>query len=256
MRRLKFLGAILVLWPWLNGFVLLSSDKATLPVTMEQPGITFRWDGKAPTIKEKDKYHNGEFSSLDDQAFMTRLLADAMDIWNNVPGAFIQLSVQLSETAVVADREDKTFSIIVAESSNASSAAFAQPYIIDGTSIISDCDITIADRETEAKNLAYTIVHELGHCLGLGHAHTNYNAVMGYSRTRRDISLGADDMAGLIYLYPDPKYDVETKESVSCAVLGGRLRHQPLGLAWLLLLLPAAGAAAAGIWRSRRPSTP
>ncbi len=85
---------------------------------------------------------------------------------------------------------------------------------------INDCDININDSAVETKDLAYTLVHELGHCLGFGHNHSNYNSIMGYARTKKNLSLGNDDKSGLIYLYPDPLvFDGSTKELISCATL-------------------------------------
>jgi hypothetical protein len=236
-RNLKTLCKLLTiaaLYPATTGFVLLSSTTATLPVTPENPTITFVWNGTAPSTKEKGEYRDGAYQDLDDVEFMRQLLTDAMNIWNDVPGAFIVMA--LAEGDAELDVEDGQYSIVVEKSDQLSSAAFAKPYTEEETkSTISDCDISIADRSTEAKELAYTITHELGHCLGLGHAHTNYNAIMSYSRSRRDLSLGADDMAGLIYLYPDPAYVDGKPREIVCGSVGGEL-NGPWS-AWTLLLI-------------------
>lgn len=223
------------------GFVLLSSKKATLPVTAEAPLLTFVWDGSAPEIKGKDEFQGGAYQDLDDQAFMQQLLDTATQIWNDVPSAFVTLAVAQGDGAL--DAEDGVFSIVTEKSDNLSSAAYASPQMEeddDGdatTETIKDCDIAIADNKVEAKSLAYTILHELGHCLGLGHAHTNYNAVMSYSRESQSLRLGADDMAGLIYLYPDPNDIPDEPKEVVCGVVGhGGARHSPLNVLGMLLL--------------------
>jgi hypothetical protein len=242
MTKLLAIGA---LYPLLTGFVLLSSKKAALPATVAQPSVTFYWDATAPApeIDKKDEYRGGAYKDVDDLTMMRQLLVDAMDMWNSVPGAFVTLVLADADpTRVIQeDRGDKQNSIIVEESTNLSSAAYAQPQIDDSATIV-DCDINVAKKKTTAKELAFTLTHELGHCLGLGHAHTNYNAIMSYSRTSRNLALGADDIAGLIYLYPDPKYGSgDPEELAACGTAGGGHGRAAAGG---LLLLPLLGALA------------
>lgn len=231
------LTGMTMLGPSAAAFVLLSSSKATLPISPALPSINFIWDGKSPEIDEKDKYSSGAYESLEDKEFMQQLLQDALNIWNNVPGSFLRMTIQEGVTDM--DPEDKVFSLVVEKSDNLSSAAFAKPTVPDDDpKTIADCDINIADTKTSAKDLAYTITHELGHCVGLGHPHTNYGAIMGYSRMSRQLKLGADDISGAVYLYPDPKYVSGNPKEIVCGRVGTATDGSTSLAFYLIILFP------------------
>jgi hypothetical protein len=129
--------------------------------------------------------------------------------------------------------------MIVKNCPSATVAAYAAPSNDKDGNIISDCDIVICNIKTTALNLIETLTHELGHCVGLGHPHTNYNAIMSYSRSGSSYRLSADDKAGAIYLYPDPAVvDGESKELIGCGTILGHdsTRHQGLWLYWFITL--------------------
>ena len=219
-RLLAKVGMLCAIYLTQTGFVLLSPHQATLPVSPAQPKITFLWDGSYPDMKGKDDFEGGAYAALDDQAFFQQLLNIAVAKWNEVRGSYLKLEVQLSTESISMDPEDKIFSLVVESSDNASAAAYASPQMNEEGTAIIDCDINIASRKTEAESLLFTLVHELGHCIGLGHAHSNYGAIMGYSRTERQANLGADDKAGIIFLYPDSTYGGgHAKELVSCGTV-------------------------------------
>ena len=105
--------------------------------------------------------------------------------------------------------------------------------------IIKDCDITIGDQEQSLGSLALTITHELGHCLGLGHPHTSYKSIMSYSNPERTLELSADDMAGIIYLYPDTAFEADDVEPLACGTTGIKFDETVatyLGLFFLLMI--------------------
>ncbi len=217
------------------GFVLISGpDEATLDVTPENPVVTFVWDGNAAELKELEDFEDGAYVGMSDEEVTEQLIGLALQKWTEVPGSFIELELQTSPGSDT-DTEDGVHVITVKELENVAIAAYAQPNF-EG-SIIKDCDISISKNASTAKDMAYTITHELGHCMGLGHPHTNYGAIMGYARNTRNISLGADDMAGMIYLYPDPDY--VSGEPNLCGSLGVKdTRAQYMLL--LVLMLPLA----------------
>jgi hypothetical protein len=243
-----------------QAFVLLSKSPRRLGSSPEAPEVTFHWNGSTPGLKEKAKLFNGEFSDIDDADYLEKLIQLSMDQWNNVHGSYLRL-VLVRDDAVSANSDDRIHSITVDDEVALTAGAFATPnWHVDGntSNTIEDCDIHLKKGSTEVTYLLATLVHELGHCVGLGHNHTNYKSIMGYSRSGESYKLGADDKAGVIWLYPDPAVDDGTPEElVGCGVVGastkgGRPTGWPVAATMALLLAaPVALAAVATGARGR-----
>jgi hypothetical protein len=234
IKHLMLAGSILVT-PLLTSFVLLGKEGAKLPSTPDAPNVTFHWstDGKAPQLSEKEKFKDGAYAAYSDADLTPILIQEAMDQWNNVRGSYLRFQMQTEAGELTVDKEDKVNNIVVKHAGNAAMAAYAAPQVESGTTEISDCDIVINDNKVTVLNFLETMTHELGHCVGLGHPHTHYGAIMSYSRTGKSYRLSADDKAGAIYLYPDPAYGSGTEENlVACGSIRG-IHQGAAGGPWL-----------------------
>lgn len=239
-----------------SAFVLLAKTPHRLASTPEAPTVTFVWDEQAPVIEKKEALFSNEKSGLDDVEYMALTLQLAMDQWNEVHGSYLRMALS-RDSAAVADGEDGVHTITIDTSGSLTSAAFASPNFQVGgkeSNTIGDCDIHVYNASTSARDLIYTLVHELGHCVGLGHNHSNYKSIMGYARQGQSNSyeLGADDKSGAMWLYPDPAViDESPTELVACGVVSGAGKNdsEKTGMnlmAGILLALPLIWVGLAG----------
>jgi hypothetical protein len=192
------------------------------PESADNPTIDLNWSttGNAPSLTGKDKYKDGSYTNYSDEELTPILIQEAIDQWNNVRGSYLRFQMLTTTGELSISTTDKVNNIVVKKTASASEAAHATPVVVDG--IIDDCDITIADTKTSVSSFMETITHEIGHCVGLGHPHSNYGAIMSYSRGGSSYRLSSDDKAGVIYLYPDPAYGAEhPKELVACGSILG-----------------------------------
>ena len=238
---MKAAASVILFAPFLTSFVLLGKKSSHLPATPESPTITFNWstDGKAPELRDKDKFKDGAYANYTDAQLTPVLIQEAMDQWNTIRGSYLRFQINMTTGVLSLDKEDRQHDIVVKKAASASVAAYAAPNVPSDSTTIEDCDIVINDVKTSALSLLETVTHELGHCVGLGHPHNNYGAIMSYSRSGKSYRLSADDKAGAIYLYPDPDYvHGEPDEMVSCGAIRGQHYDSSKGpwLYWLMSL--------------------
>lgn len=241
-------------------FVHIHQLKPRLPVSPDNPVVDFLWNGEAPELSDKEEVFEGSLADASDRDIMEALLNEAVSTWNRVETSYIELRVAENSGARL-DEEDEDFAIVVDEQQSKAVAAAATPNFISRDSdpspneenehIIHDCDIAVADTKVKAKSLLRTLVHELGHCLGLGHPHSSYHSIMSYaSIDGEEAKLALDDEAGVSFLYPEPGQSQDVRALTGCGSLGlgaGGARG-----AWLLLGLPLVVC----LLRHRRASKP
>ena len=201
------------------GFVLVDGpSEAKLESTELAPEVTFYWDGSAPNFTNVERFLNGAWQGLPNDEIMQNLIIYAFAIWNDVPGAYVQLSLIGEDNTLSTNADDGVNLITVGSVDSATTSGFALPNIADGKII--DCDITLNKKSQNLTSVAFTLTHEIGHCLGLGHPHTSYKSIMSYSSSGNALELSADDKAGIIYLYPDSDFDANDVEHLACGNIG------------------------------------
>lgn len=241
-NRLKYIVAIQI-FNW--GFVPIRASEPRIKLDANN-SVIFQWDGSLPnSISEKEKYTTSDITALDDKTTFKSILDDAGKRWSSVPGVKLQVSFIESDSSSAHD--DLVHSISVPANSSNSMGGVAMPKTgddIDGSGedkrVIVDCDIAINRGNYTARLLAKVITHEIGHCLGLGHAHTNKKAIMSYSRGGDNPELGADDQAGILYLYPGDDLITEEKEMIrACGVIADRGQSSSFNVGMLIVALGA-----------------
>jgi hypothetical protein len=228
------------------------------PKLVPAEGLTqeFHLTSEAPVFSDKDTFEDGVYSDYSDDEVFSLLVQRAMNYWNDVPQLSIQLKVG-SERKGVINPDDNLFSVGIATiSSVASGLAYPVPDENDSRRL-QDCDIQVGTDIDSIPSFIFVLVHEFGHCLGLGHNHSDPDAIMGYWQPRNEVALGLDDVAGVLSLYP-PISGEKIQPFAPCGSLAGRTgaagkffhekkdnpaaflpEEQEIRLgAWIILLLP------------------
>lgn len=171
-------------------------------VSAESPRVYFYVSGNVPEFKSKDKFLDGKYASLDDKEFFNALVQESLQRWTDVEDAYIELALA-AEVGPGANQDDKINNISFSSGSwsDAGSALVVPGDSEEDARYIVDCDISL-DSDTNPETLAFTVLHEIGHCMGLWHPHYSTKSVMSYATISKKFELTLDDKAGLTVLYP------------------------------------------------------
>ncbi|MFZ9520710.1 MAG: matrixin family metalloprotease [Silvanigrellaceae bacterium] len=248
MGKLKLLAiAVPFCMPCISFAYLFNSDSYTgnpvrLNVSAENPKAYFRISGSAPAFKNKEKFLEGKYANTDDSNFFKAVVIEAMQKWNDVDDSYVELV--LAEAAGPGPNPEDDINNIAIGSGSWSDAGSALP--VRGKTeanarYIVDCDITL-DEDTNPETFSRTVLHELGHCLGLQHNHYSTKSVMSYADLNKKFALSLDDRAGVTVLYP-VSYEKRKNLVPLCgsmaSVAGARSAAQPFWL-YLMMISPLA----------------
>jgi hypothetical protein len=183
-----------------HGYVYLAPQR---PRIVPEDGRTqvFYLTSQAPVFKDKETFEGGSYAGYSDDETFALLVERAMNYWNEIEGLSLQLAVGEERKGVI-DSDDNLFSIGIAKISTVASG-LAYPATDDqNLRRLRDCDIQIGTDIESIPSFIFVMVHELGHCLGLGHNHSDPAAIMSYWQPRSIVALSLDDIAGVLSLYP------------------------------------------------------
>jgi len=153
------------------------------------------------------------------QASLNSSVLAVLDEYNNVSSSYVTLS-RYPEDTDQPPAPPEGFSSFSAEKAEFRTITicfnFGNDPTASGQAILefngsdwAGCEIQLADSHlTTPDYFQATLLHEMGHCLGLGHPQDTEQAIMSYnSRGYSQLSLGIDDKMGLTYLYPQNPED-------------------------------------------------
>jgi hypothetical protein len=196
-----------------TAYVYLAPQKPRM-IPSEDRTHYFYLTSDAPVFADKDSFEDGLYANDSDDAVFESLVERSMSYWNEIPGLAIQLKVAKERKGAI-DADDNLFSIGIAKITTVASGLAFPVTDEKEPSRLRDCDIQVGTDISSIPSFVFVMVHELGHCLGLGHNHSDPGAIMGYWQPRDEIALGLDDMAGVLSLYP-PVAGERTRSFAPC----------------------------------------
>jgi predicted Zn-dependent protease len=227
-----------MVWRIITPLVLMAlsitNTAEAYPLPVDFSGKLSRWNS-AVSDQLTIRVHGGS----DVSELYSTIASDAAAKWSEVPTS----SIQLAMTSVATENILITFT---RELTNAPhSAGYTEFDLVDeDTGELQHCSITILTTQA-LSDLANTVLHELGHCLGLGHSLIP-ESIMSYDLRAHDFRLDLDDVAAVTRLYPFGGGGAQLPPG--CSVLSLHSKPYPsskqslsfLALA-VLLIVPAAG---------------
>ncbi len=207
-------------------FVLFSHIALGFPTPLDFNGQLSRWNRSlsSPTVT----YYLST-SDRNDYDRYASLVAEAAELWTAADQSYLNLI----ETA-----DENSADIIVtlggSEDVGLNAAGYSTIDAYDSDGYMKKCSAVISlTKNPTYTSLSKTILHEIGHCVGLGHSIVS-ESIMSYDLDKNSFALDVDDEAAIASLYP--LSGEEPIKPLGCSVAGTGSKKN--GLLLLVLLAP------------------
>ncbi len=192
------------------------------PITRDSPTVWIKFkedDLERGFLSYPTNWEYGSYSQLDPTMQRRALIRAMFDEYHAIDTSFARLAFYPIDGVIDASDDpadtpfdpitalNRTITISMAPAGGPLTAGYAYPQS-SGSDIIA-CTIVIAESTfLNPVEFFSTLGHEVGHCMGLMHNHSDTGALMGYNS--RGYKLGVDDQMAITYLYPrKPEYGKE-----------------------------------------------
>ena len=210
----RFFALLITLWG--------QHKAAAYPTPVDFFGKILRWE-----ISQEHStiyYDISSDESIDVEEFIP-VVNEAADLWSDVPLSALHLAPSDTENPASITI---TLRRTIADSSTSAGYAVFDKYQSEKPL---HCTANILIEEGLTLPTAKTILHEMGHCLGLGHSLIP-EAIMSYSLDKNDFALDTDDKGAIARLYPENNQN--PKLPPGCSISNSRYTSLPA--TWLLLI--------------------
>ncbi len=163
------------------------------PVAIDLNGKVLKW----AQARDMPIYYEVVTNVDSEKNYLAAVVDDSATIWSQIPRSLLKLK-EKDATHIA----DITFNFETNLAVNASSSGYAT-FDRYNREIPEHCSvyIPIGDR-VGSEDFAKTVLHELGHCIGLGHS-VIPESIMSYHLAKNSYSLNVDDEAAISRLYPE-----------------------------------------------------
>jgi hypothetical protein len=219
-------------------YVYEGSQNPKLGVSPQQAEATFYLDPDPPNVINSWRFREGSYIAATNRDLWMEMVKDAFNLWNSVEGSYLRLILS-EEPLGNRDPNDKLNVILFSSALPANSGAQSFPIIKTRSRTIDDCDIMLHSKPDSVENILYYLVHEVGHCVGIGHDHLDPYSIMSYARRIKELKLSVSDQAALVGLYPDPNLQTgKTQEFAPCGWIPGPKNPSQNRVGWWILGAP------------------
>ena len=206
------------------------------PTQVDFDGTVLRW--KSPKAIYLETVFEGDI----DEEMVSAITWQAVDKWNSIPNVLVHI-------ASVPENASASISIKFSATNGSESTAGYAIFDASDGAYPTHCSIEIYTADYISVDLAKTVLHEIGHCIGLGHSLVP-EAIMSYRLDKNAFALDLDDVAAVSRLYPIDKKEAQLP--LGCAVgSGGAPEGRGHGTLLLWMILPLIWARKE-LWSAKR----